>query len=137
MMTRNARFTMILGLPLVASALLVVEGCGGSKVERHNLSGRVTFRGQPVPVGLIVFEPDATRGNRGPQGYAQIFDGRYETEKFGKGAIVGALTVEITGFPPGDGSAGNPGTPLFPPYKTRTQISADRSTLDFEVPDRR
>jgi hypothetical protein len=120
----------VVGLPLV-------DGCGKSKVPRHDLSGRVTFQDKPVPVGLIVFEPDASRGNRGPQGYAQIFDGRYETERFGKGAILGALNVEITGFPPGDGSAGNPTTPLFPPYKTQVRISDDTHTLDFEVPVRR
>jgi hypothetical protein len=134
-MTRfQSRLAATSVLTLFVFLLPLVNGCGTSKVPRHNLSGRVTFRGKPVPVGLIVFEPDASRGNRGPQGYAQIFDGRYETEKFGKGAIIGALRVEITGFPPGDGSAGNPSTPLFPPYKTQVEVSADTSTLDFDVP---
>ncbi|HBO44562.1 MAG TPA: hypothetical protein DD670_11630 [Planctomycetaceae bacterium] len=124
-------------LVILACGLLVGEGCGKSTVKRHNLSGQVTFQGKPIPVGLIVFEPDATKGNRGPQGFAQIFDGRYETDKFGKGAIVGALNVEITGFPPGDGSAGSPNVPLFPPYKTSVQISEETTTLNFEVPARR
>ncbi|MBN2021567.1 MAG: hypothetical protein JW809_02130 [Pirellulales bacterium] len=122
---------------LLLAVLSAAQGCGKDAVPRHNLSGTVTFRGKPVPVGLIVFEPDATKGNRGPQGYAQIFDGQYETEKFGKGAIIGALNVEITGFPPGDGSAGDPNVPLFPPYKTKVEITQDTNTLDFDVPARR
>jgi len=136
-MKNNTRITATLVLLVLAVGLPLAGGCGKSKVQRHNLSGKVTFRGKPVPVGLIVFEPDATKGSRGPQGYAQIFDGRYETDKFGKGAVLGAMNVEITGFPPGDGSEGNPGAPLFPPYKTQTQISPETTTLDFDVPIQR
>ncbi|HLA83524.1 MAG TPA: hypothetical protein VJL29_01915 [Thermoguttaceae bacterium] len=134
-MNRKSYFNVVM-VPLLLGSLVAFEGCK-SEIDRHNLSGQVTFRGKPVRVGLIVFEPDVTKGNRGPQGYAQIIDGRYETEKFGKGAIVGALSVEITGFPPVDGSAGNPSIPLFPPYKTQVEITSETTTLDFTVPERR
>jgi hypothetical protein len=133
-MHHKARVKATLTLMLLSCGLLAMEGCSKSKVDRHNLSGQVTYRGEPIPVGLIVFEPDASKGNRGPQGYAQIFEGRYETEKFGKGAMTGALRVEISGFPPGDGSAGDPNMPLFPPYKTHVEITDDTTTLDFDVP---
>lgn len=136
-MNRKTHFYIAFGLMFFVAGLLAASGCGKSDVDRHNLSGQVTFRGKPVPVGLIVFEPDVSKGNRGPQGYAEIFNGRYETDKLGKGAVIGALSVEITGFPPGDGSEGSPSAPLFAPYKTQVEITSETTTLDFTVPERR
>ncbi|MBN1909179.1 MAG: hypothetical protein JW818_05520 [Pirellulales bacterium] len=134
--SQEAMYKTTFAILLLACFFLGVPGCGKARVPRHNLSGKVTFKGKPVPVGLIVFEPDASKGNRGPQGYAQIFDGCYETEKFGKGAMTGALRVEITGFPAADGSEENPNTPLFPPYKTNVYLTDNTTTLDFVVPIR-
>ena len=50
------------GLGLVA-ALLLAAGCGEAGPARYHVSGKVTFNGQPVPAGQIVFEPDPTAGN--------------------------------------------------------------------------
>ncbi|NLE38561.1 MAG: sulfatase [Pirellulaceae bacterium] len=36
--------------------------------------------------------------------------------------------------PPGDGAAGNPNVPLFPPYKTSVHISKETTTPDVDVP---
>ncbi|HBO42431.1 MAG TPA: hypothetical protein DD670_00520 [Planctomycetaceae bacterium] len=129
----NAPIAML----LVGGLLLAAQGCGKSRVERHTLSGQVTFAGKPVPAGLIIFEPDPTKGNRGPQGYAEILDGRYQTDKLGKGTMTGALIITISAYPVDDGSGENPSPPLFAPFKTTAQISEETATLDFDVPTRR
>jgi hypothetical protein len=126
-----------IGMLLFGGLLLAAQGCGKSRVERHSLSGQVTYAGKPVPAGLIIFEPDPTKGNRGPQGYAEVLDGRYQTDKLGKGTMTGALIVTISAYPVDDGSGENPGTPPFAPYKTTAQVSKETATLDFDVPARR
>jgi len=50
---------------LVGLGLLVVAGCGGDDsgiARRYAVSGKVTYKGQPVEKGTIVFEPtDVTK----------------------------------------------------------------------------
>ena len=65
------------GLPL--GALLLLGACSGQGTDRFDVSGTVTFNGQPVPAGQVVFSPDLSKGNDGPQGYAEIHGGRYDT----------------------------------------------------------
>jgi hypothetical protein len=73
--------------PAVVTGLaLALTGCGGG-TQRIRISGQVTFQGKPVPYGNLVFEPDQSKGNRGPQGYAKIQDGRYDTNNAGTGAL--------------------------------------------------
>ena len=67
------------GWPLAA-------GCGDGEPTGTTCPGRVTFAGQPVVSGRIYFAPDPARGNDGPQGYAAIEDGRYDTAKGGEPA---------------------------------------------------
>ncbi|HLA83316.1 MAG TPA: hypothetical protein VJL29_00865 [Thermoguttaceae bacterium] len=136
-MNQKSSFHVVIVL-LVLGGLLTVEGCGKSGVERHTFSGRVTFQGKPVPAGLIIFEPDVSKGNRGPQGYAEIIDGHYRTaDKLGKGTMTGALVVTISSYPVEDASGENPSPPLFAPYKTNSQVSEETTTLDFDVPAKR
>src|SRR5205807_6772258 len=79
----------------LVAACLAAPGCGGSRgVE---VSGEVTFDGKPVPAGRIYFNPDVTKGNDGPQGYAEIHDGKFDTSKGGKGACGGPTVVVISG----------------------------------------
>ena len=56
------------------AALLV--GCGDGGLKRYRVSGDVSFQGKPVPAGSIIFTPDTAKGNAGPQGTANIIDGR-------------------------------------------------------------
>jgi hypothetical protein len=59
--------------------------------QRFHVEGKVTFDGKPVPSGTIRFEPDSTKGNTGPVGYAAIIDGRYTTATEGsKGSLRGS-----------------------------------------------
>ena len=54
---------------------LTVAGCGKSGPARFDLHGEVKYKGKPLPAGVLIFDPDAKRGNDGPQGYALVKDG--------------------------------------------------------------
>src|SRR5580704_14083536 len=95
-------------------ALLVVFGCGKSGPKLYDVSGKVTFMNKPVPAGWVVFTPDSTKGNDGPQGRAQIRDGSYNTSgENGQGTTGGPMTVQIQGF----AGPGADAKPIFAPYQ--------------------
>lgn len=121
-------------------AIGLLAGCGRNNAKRVTVSGKVSFRGQPVPTGIISFTPDVKRGNRGPQGVAKIIDGQYTTDDHGKGSVRGPQLVEIRGFGGNNSGRGDSlpfqnGRPMFPPYFTEADVGDGNSTLDFEVPD--
>jgi hypothetical protein len=74
---------------LFAAALLALLGCSGP--PRTTVSGKVTFDGQPLASGQIVFEPQGT----GRLGIAQISAGAY-TMPAEHGPTAGAYVVRIT-----------------------------------------
>ena len=115
-------------------------GCGdGGDPNLCELKGTVTYQGKPLPAGSITFEPDAAGGNRGPQGFAGISNGRYDTGKSGKPVPLGRVVVRIVGF---DGSTAaadsddqfSPGRQLFPTYTTNLDVTKDDTTFNFDVP---
>ena len=112
---------------------VALAGCGGERV--YNLSGTVTFQGKPVPAGHIVFEPDASAGNKGPAAFAKIKDGRYDTSILeGRGTVGGPHLVLIhgrDGIPRGELLSG---LPLFRDYQTKVDLPKKSGARDFEVP---
>ena len=77
--------------------LAAVAGCGRpTGPPTFTVTGRVTFAGQPVPFGRVVFEPDASRGNTGPASVADIAAGRYRTRP-GRGFVGGPCLATIYG----------------------------------------
>lgn len=116
-------------------------GCGSeSGPQRFELTGKVTYDGQPVASGEVLFAPDTAKGNKGPGAVAVIKDGTYQTTP-GKGPIAGPHIVMLTGY----ASAGtvDPNEPeesgglpplLFSEYKTTAHISIETTTIDFDVP---
>jgi hypothetical protein len=121
------------------AALAVVIGCGSPATgpQRFTVDGSVTFGGQPVPMGRIVFEPDSAAGNNGPVGMADIKDGRYASGlRFG--AVGGPHEVVIEGFespgPDGLGPDESP-RPLFREYRTKIDLPKAASIHDFDVPE--
>ena len=110
---------------------LAAQGCGGSGLDRQNLYGRVTYKGEPVPFGSIAFRPDRSKGGKGPAGFAQIVEGEYSTKSSGKGSVTGPVIVMIEGQ-----VANKPLSPaLFPTYKTSIDVTPDTDELDFDVPE--
>jgi hypothetical protein len=116
--------------------VVALAGCadGAGKKVVH-VRGTVTHKGKPLPLGLIVFEPDPAKGNTGPQGHAEIKDGKFDTRISQKGAVPGPQLVRITG---GDGVNPEPFTPfgnlLFDEYSTRIDGAPDGPDLTFDVP---
>jgi hypothetical protein len=96
----------------------------------------VTFNGRPVPIGELYFDPDPRKGLDGPQGFARIVDGRFDTRKGGRAPGPGPHIVRILGF---DGKPQPDreliyGPPLFPEYSTTADVPTADGVLDFEVP---
>jgi hypothetical protein len=54
----RARWSFLLTL----TALLMVSGCGGGGPREYQVTGRVTYDGQPVNEGEIVFLPTNSEG---------------------------------------------------------------------------
>jgi len=109
-------------------------GCGERGPARYQLSGTVTFAGQPIKAGMIVFEPNA--GTTGPGESARIVDGRYQTPK---GLVPGVMKATIQGCDgipyevPGEGINPN-GKELFAPYATTVTMPAEDFEQSFDVP---
>ena len=118
----------------LGTALMLFAGCGkSSSVERYELSGKMTFHGAPVPVGVILFEP--AKGNGGPGAMAEIHDGEYRTPP-GKGTVGGPHIARITA---GDGKNVSPLAPYggyLGKGETRLEIDIPRenSSKDLDIP---
>src|SRR5262245_21835714 len=80
-----------------------VAGCSGASL--YDVKGTVNWNGDPIPAGVIWFEPDVAKGNiNGPQGYAQIKDGKFDTRQNGRGVRPGLYTIRVEAF---DGKPAN------------------------------
>lgn len=110
-----------LAVAMVATLGSVV-GCsgGGDGPTRYRASGNVSFDGQPVADGSVYFMP--AKGNSGPQGFAPIKNGKYDTkDSEGNGTVGGAHTVRIV-------------TPRFE-YQSKTPVDLPKADSDhpFEL----
>lgn len=132
--------TLIVTLALTVILLVhCLPGCGGSGNTPPNsvhVTGKATFRGQPIKLGLIVFEPDPSQGGSGTQGFASIQDGEFNTQKPGGQAVaIGPCIIRVTG---GDGVGIDAFTPfgnmMFEEFTTKMVIGADTGALSIEVP---
>lgn len=132
----NAQFGVCVALISLAFA-----GCGsGDDVTLTDLSGEATFDGKPIAYGQIRFTPDQSKKHSGPQGYATIENGKYDTATNGKGVLPGPHVVTITAFEQKPAEiedetspeAMNAPGPIFSDYKIERDIQSP--TEDFSVP---
>lgn len=119
----------VIALCVVASSLAV--GCGPATNVGNRASGKVTFKGGPIPAGTIYFDPAG--GGTGNQGVAKIVDGTYDTASTGMGAPTGSVTVRIEGFEKGP-SSGTMG-PILCKWETTADFTEGENAKDFEVPE--
>jgi hypothetical protein len=91
MSTTNRAARKLQTLSVGVLACLLGAGCGGKTADRAGVSGKVTFDGQPVAAGQVVFEPQGA----GRMGIAQIVDGAY-TMPPEQGPTAGEYVVRIT-----------------------------------------
>jgi hypothetical protein len=111
--------------------LIVFAAC--SQEEKvYRVSGNVTFNGKPIPKGLIFFDPQA----EGPQGFANIEGGKYDTSIPGKGRGVrgGAYNIRVSGFTGVEKNEAPFGDALFPEYTDTKELPKEDSTYDLDVP---
>ena len=122
---------------LVGSILLLaitLPGCGKPGPKRYHLAGNITWGGQPVPAGIVYFDPDLAAGHDGPQGFAPIKNGNFDTRLEGLGQGGGKYVLRLYAY---DGMTGPElpmGKPLFPLYTTAVDLPTEDGTRDFDVP---
>ena len=90
---------------LMATILIVgLAGCGSNNgLNLATVRGTVTFKGEPIKNGTVMFEPDESKGTTGPQAIGTITsDGSYilSSESSGDGAVVGMHKVGVLGLEP-------------------------------------
>ena len=76
-------------------AAAVLGGCGCNGPERVVVSGTITYRGQPIPDGQILFVPLPSCPV--PTAMALIVNGQYKADHRG-GVPVGTHTVRIEAY---------------------------------------
>ena len=114
--------------------LVLFAGCRESGPRAYHVSGSVTFEGQPVPAGTVLFQPDESKGCSGPAGLATIHEGKYDTAgPGGKGVVGGAHLVRIIGLDGKPAEMAPDGVPLFPDYTTTVDLPMEDSEHDFAV----
>lgn len=136
------RRRLVAGIVAIA-VLSCVPSCRRSSGPHvHDLSGTVTFDGEPVAFGKMMFVPDSQQGNSGPAGHAEIRNGKFDTRRSGRGTVGGPHVVHIDGYSAEmetfvDADAGEEvslAKPLFRRYEQRVDLPAARSAMDFDVP---
>lgn len=118
----------LMGAWMVAT-LVAASGCGGGdSQERHRVSGRITFAGQPVNFGEVLFTPDASKGNSGAQGIANIANGRYDTQgSRAPGVASGPVVVRVTALADANGK-------LLCEHEFPLEVSKGGMEHDIEIP---
>ena len=119
---------------LLVAILVISAGCGKSGPPVYHVAGTVTFKGELVPAGTVLFQPDESQGCTGPAGIARIKDGKYDTAgEGGKGVVGGPHLVRITGLDGKPVEMAPEGVPLFPEFTTKVDLPAEDSSHDFAV----
>ncbi|WP_437201938.1 hypothetical protein [Planctomicrobium sp. SH664] len=128
--TSLGMFLLILGL---------AAGCQqGETIERVPISGTVTYDGQPVQLGTIIFEPTADAGMTARASYMAVNNGVFVSGP--NGPTSGEFLVRVSGFDkskmknPNDEEEDVP--PLFPEYTMTVQVPVTGNKLDIVVPVR-
>ena len=84
---------------LLIVLLLMIPACGESGPQRFQVSGEAKFDGQPIVYGDVVFTPDGSKSNSGPQGVAYINNGKFDTRgPEGKGIAGGPTVIHVRGL---------------------------------------
>jgi hypothetical protein len=121
---------------LGAGAFLALAiGCS-SGPEMSQLSGKVTFKNQPVPAGWVSFTPDVAQGGLGEVRVFQINDGIYDSSKQSPpGLPPGVYFVKIAGFDGKKEPFYGQGKQIFNPIDDKYTVPKGKSTKDFEIPE--
>src|SRR5262245_54257037 len=109
-------------------AAVVALGCGDRGPKSYRVQGTVKLDGQPIPFGEVIFTPDAAEKNAGPQGIAEIHDGKFDTRAGrGKGVAGGPTIIRVNGM-------SGPGGKTLCEYEMKANLPKEDTTRDIEVP---
>src|SRR5262249_315567 len=109
--------------------LVVLAACSQDE-KLYRVSGNVTFAGKPIPNALLFFDPQG----EGPQGFANIVDGKYDTTLQGKGVRGGSYSIRVNGFTGIEKNEAPFGDPLFNEYTGTKDLPKEDSTFDLDIP---
>src|SRR5262249_26962492 len=107
---KSQRFTIVLGV----SAIVIVCGCSGDDSglgRRYQVTGKVTYKGAPVPHGTITFVPTKPPPPEGRAATGEIKDGSYSLSTTGNqdGALPGDYNIAVIATEMDLASAVSPG----------------------------
>jgi hypothetical protein len=126
-------------LTRLGAALVVgFSGCGPDHgMTLGRVSGTVTYRGEPVRYGTVMFMPDSTKGTEGPPAMTTLQStGEFSlsTDSANDGALVGFHKVGIVGLDPtpirGGEETKNDESPKDPMKAKRLSITTVRRKSD-------
>jgi len=105
---------------LALLSVLITGGCGEKVAQTPaSVAGRVTFQGQPLIGGVIVFVPDSERGKAGPSFTASLNDrGEYRLINDGSPRVPPGWYRVAIADPPSPGR-NSPEYARFPPSLRR------------------
>jgi hypothetical protein len=121
-------------LVLLGGYVVASRGCSAG-VRRYRLQGTVTYNGSVVPQGTIGFQSD--EGGRRYSGYDGIVDGKFDTNKDGKGHIGGPHSITVTGFrhSASESFVGDSSPELlFEPIEWNETLRRENTRLDIQLP---
>jgi hypothetical protein len=126
----------IFKLILTSALIALAAGCT-AKPKPAQLSGKVTFKGQPVPAGYISLAPDVGNGGKGAMRVLQIKDGAYDSSTEQQpGLSPGPYLVRIAGFDGKKIPYFGQGKQIFNEWKDiELTVPDGTTTKDFVVPD--
>lgn len=131
-MPRDTKSEVLL---IVCALVFFISGCGSGGPQTYHVSGTVTLDGRPVPAGSVLFEPDQSKGNKGPAGFAKIKDGKFDTRTNGRGTLGGPHVVKIIALDGIPAEEMPEGTPLAPEYTTQVDLPKKSGhQLEFNIP---
>jgi hypothetical protein len=122
-------------MPVAVLLAAGTMGCG-TKSETAQLSGKVTFKGQPVPAGWITFTPDVAAGGLGAVKSCQIKEGAYDTAQCSPpGLKPGVYFIRVAGFDGKKIPLYAQGKQIFNPIDDKLTVATGSTTHDVVVPE--
>ncbi len=118
-----------------AAVFAAAVGCSSPPTPAQ-ISGKVTFKGTPVPAGWISFTPDVAAGALGQVRVFQVNNGVYDsTHADPSGILPGTYFIKIAGFDGKKVPLWGQGKQIFNPVDDTHVVPAGTTTKDFVIPE--
>jgi len=122
---------------LVIAVLPALMAACDRGLRLYPVKGTVTYDGQPLPAGQIFFEADISKGHDGPQGFAFVKQGKYDTTQGGRGVLGGPYVLRVEGFDGKEGVELPLGRPLFTDFSEQRDLPQQASEQNVTIAARK